>query len=386
MGKNTIKILNLILRNDVSTSEISKHYKNNKNFQKIHELTNKKKQKSIFNDQSLPMSFCNKDDFYEKIKEGLKKNEFNLIDISEEEYPPLLKEIYFSPPILFVKGRKEFLRKKLNIAIVGTRDCSKYGKDTARFFSKELSRMGFTIVSGMAIGIDRIAHETAINEAGGSIGVLGTGIDIIYPPENNDIFSKIIDNGCIITEFFPTIKPLKQNFPARNRIISGLCIGVIVIEAGLKSGAIITAETAIREDREVFAVPGNIFSQKSLGCHRLIQSGAKLIYSVDDILIELKNHIDEYSDEIVKVNSLKEGKDFILPKLYSCKEIDENKISIQDEDIKKVLNNISYIEKSFEEILKDTELDKKRLLRIISFLQLNDLIIEKSFNNYVLNK
>jgi len=385
MDTNTLKILNLILKHNVSPSEISRCYKNNTDFSQIYKSAKSYGQKSVFDDFCLSMDACCINDFYQKIRNKLKKNEFDIIDISEKEYPPLLKEIYFSPPLLFVKGKKDFLKKRLNIAIVGTRNCSKYGKDTARFFSRELSKIGFTIVSGMALGIDKIAHEAAIDERGGSIGVLGTGIDVIYPPENKDIFSKITENGCIITEFFPTIKPLKRNFPARNRIISGLCIGVIVIEAGLKSGALITVETAIRENREVFAVPGNIFSQRSLGCHKLIQSGAKLICNLDDILIELKSHIDETSMEIIKIGSSEDIKDRTVSKPYPYNENGKNK-SVQDKDIKKVLDNIGYVEKSFEEILKDTGIDKKRLLGIISFLQLNDSIIEKSFNNYVLNK
>ena len=165
----------------------------------------------------------------------------------------------------------------------------------AVYLSRNLSRIGITIVSGIALGIDACAHREAVKEKGGSIAVLGNGPDIFYPPENRDLYEKIEGNGTIITEFVSGTPPLRTNFPIRNRIISGLCKGVIIIEAGQRSGAMITGELALRQDREVFAVPGNIFSPGSRGCHKLIKSGAKLIEGIDDILDEFKHLFNEKS-------------------------------------------------------------------------------------------
>ncbi len=380
MSKDTSEILKLILNKHLKPSEISKMYKNSKSFD---EAMQNIKGSSAVNDGLFTADNCNRQNSEERIIESLNKKKFDIVNIAQDNYPYLLREIFFAPPLLFCKGKIEILKSKLCIAVVGTRKCTKYGKDAARFLSCELSRLGFTIVSGMAIGIDKTAHESALNENGKSIGVLGTGIDVIYPPENENLFKSMAKKGCLLTEFFPSVKPLKQNFPARNRIISGICTGVIIIEAGEKSGAVITAETALKENREVFAVPGSIFSDKSCGCHKLIQNGAKLVNDVDDILIELENYIKEYGTKTVSFRNKKQE--------YQNKEEKSDTFHMpipaeQKNIILKVLNSIDYIEKSFEEIQKITNMEKNKLLKIISFLQLNDYIIEKSFNNYVLNK
>ena len=200
--------------------------------------------------------------------------------------PCFLKEIYFPPPVLFYKGDK-ILENNLCIAIVGTRKSTVYGRDAARYFATQLARAGITIVSGLASGIDYHAHKASINEKGSSIGVLGCGIDVIYPAENKDLYNELAVRGSIVSEFFPGTPPLKNNFPARNRIISGLCAGVLVIEAPEKSGALITCDFAVNQDREVFAVPGSIFSPDIKGNHNLIKNGAKLAAHPDDILEEI---------------------------------------------------------------------------------------------------
>ncbi|HHT79535.1 MAG TPA: DNA-protecting protein DprA [Actinobacteria bacterium] len=380
MDKNTLKILNLIINENIKPADISKFYKDSGSFDI--KMKNKNGQKASEKDSVGEGGYL-KRNMINHLIESFHRKEFQIINIAQEIYPYLLKEIFFSPPLLFCKGKAEILKSKLCIAVVGTRKCSRYGMDAAGFLSRELSKLGFTIVSGMAMGIDRIAHGAVLNENGKSIGVLGTGIDVTYPPENRDLFRNMIKNGCLITEFFPSVKPLKQNFPARNRIISGISIGVIIIEAGEKSGAVITAKAAVRENREVFAVPGSIFSDNSLGCHKLIQNGAKLIHGIDDILVELENYIKDYGIKTTKSETKKEEyvnrnkKTEIFGLSISA---DQKKI------IAEVLNCIDYNEKSFEEIQKITNMDKNKLLQIISFLQLNDYIIEKSFNNYVLNK
>ena len=380
MNVNTLKILDLILEKNIKPSDISKIYKEYKyfNHKSLNDIS------SVLPNRKLSLEDIR---FKKKLKnqiiESLNTREFCVVNIAQKIYPYLLKEIFFSPPLLFCKGIIEILNSRLCIAVVGTRRCSKYGADVTRFLCTELSRLGFTIVSGMAVGIDRIAHLTTLNEGGKSIGVLGTGIDLIYPPENADLFKDMIKGGCLITEFFPSVKPLKQNFPARNRIISGICIGAIIVEAGEKSGAVITAKTALKENREVFAVPGNIFSDKNCGCHRLIQNGAKLVNDIDDILVELENYIKEYgnNDDMFKSTREKDEKKEERRKTSEMPVPSEMKSYFSE-----VLKSIGYTEKSLEDIQKETKIDKNKLLQIISFLQLNDYILEKSFNNYVLNK
>ena len=159
---------------------------------------------------------------------ALADNNSFMLNISQRGYPELLREIYFPPPLLFCKGGKIVSENNLKIAIVGTRKCSDYGQEAAAYISRELSKTGFTIISGMALGIDRTAHLAAIKETGGSIGVLGTGIDVEYPYENKKVYNEIIENGGLVTEFLPGTPPLKTNFPARNRIISGMSIGCLL--------------------------------------------------------------------------------------------------------------------------------------------------------------
>jgi DNA protecting protein DprA len=325
----------------------------------------------------------------------LARNDFFLLNISQKEYPELLKEIYFPPPLLFCKGKKVINDNSLKIAVVGTRNCSDYGQEAAAYISRELSKLGFIIVSGMALGIDRTAHYMAIKESGGSIGVLGTGIDIEYPYENKKLYREIIENGGLVTEFLPGTPPLKGNFPARNRIISGMSIGVIVIEAGEKSGAVITAKTAIRENREVFAVPGSIFSDNSKGCHGLIKSGAKLIENIEDILEELSNYIKnpiyynsinpgisknlEILDSETGINTVlneKQGKSHYLAGSIKPE-------SFPDDDYFKVYSCIGFREKSLEEIINASCININKVLQILSYFQLRNIVKENSFNNFI---
>jgi DNA processing protein len=325
----------------------------------------------------------------------LAKNNSFILNISQMEYPELLKEIYFPPPLLFCKGRKIISGNNLKIAIVGTRNCSDYGLEAASYISRELSKTGFSIVSGMALGVDKTAHMAAIKEVGGSIGVLGTGIDIAYPNENKKLYNEIIENGGLVTEFLPGTPPLKINFPARNRIISGMSIGVIVIEAGEKSGAVVTAKSAIRENREVFAVPGSIFSDKSKGCHRLIKSGAKLIENIDDILEELSNYVNnpKYKNSINLDIPENPGNSFAGKRLNNAldEEHKNNQNSLKkitpkdfpDEDYFRVYSCIGFREKSLEEIINTTCLNINKVLKIISYLQLNNIVKENSFNNFI---
>jgi DNA processing protein len=211
----------------------------------------------------------------------------SVLTVFDPAYPPRLKEIYNAPPLLYVKG--EITRQDdQSVGVVGTRGPTVYGKELAARIVPELVRSGLTIVSGLARGIDSIAHRAALDAGGRTIAVLGCGIDVIYPAENRTLYGLIRDSGAVITEYALGTKPDAFNFPARNRIISGLCLGTVVVEAQYTSGALITADYALEQNREVFAFPGRATDRGSAGCNRLIRDGrAKLVTSTEDIVTEL---------------------------------------------------------------------------------------------------
>jgi DNA processing protein len=210
-----------------------------------------------------------------------------LLTWESADYPALLREIPTPPPLLFVRGQFEVV-DRWAVAVVGTRRLSAYGRQAAHELANGLARAGVTIVSGLARGIDAIAHRAALEAGGRTIAVMACGIDKVYPPEHRQLAHDIADgHGAVITEYPFGAEPESGHFPARNRLISGLALGVLVVEAGERSGALITARNAIEQSRDVFAVPGSIYSPSSVGPNQLIQSGAKLVRHVDDILEEL---------------------------------------------------------------------------------------------------
>lgn len=206
---------------------------------------------------------------------------------ADTDYPELLREIPAAPPLIFVRGQFEPI-DRWAVAVVGTRRLSAYGRQVTHELVSGLVRNGITIVSGLARGIDAVAHKTALEEGGRTIAVMASGIDKIYPPEHRDLAHQIINGrGVLVSDYPLGADPESTHFPARNRLISGLSLGVLVVEAGEKSGALITSRFALEQNREVFAVPGNINSPISIGTNRLIQQGGKLVLRVEDILEEL---------------------------------------------------------------------------------------------------
>lgn len=205
----------------------------------------------------------------------------------DAEYPAALLNLADPPPLLYAQGRIDLLRAR-SLAIVGSRNASAQGCDTARAFAAHLSRDGLTIVSGLALGIDGAAHDGALEGPGSTIAVVGTGLDQVYPKRHEALARRITEQGLLISEFTLGTPPLANNFPRRNRLIAGLSLGTLVVEAALQSGSLITARLAAEGGREVFAIPGSIHAPQSRGCHRLIQQGAKLVETADDILQELR--------------------------------------------------------------------------------------------------
>ena len=224
----------------------------------------------------------------EKEMERLTKYGIKALTLEDKEYPKLLKEIYDPPAIFYYLGQKEAF-SDFSLAIVGSRRFSPYGKEVTEYFARALAQMELVIISGLALGIDALAHKATIEAGGKTIGVLGCGLDQIYPVSNRKLGQEILKTGGAIISEYPLGSPaLKHHFPYRNRIISGLSLGVLVIEANEKSGSLITANHAIEQNREVFAVPGNIFSQRSGGTNQLVKAGAKLVTRPEDIITELE--------------------------------------------------------------------------------------------------
>jgi DNA processing protein len=217
----------------------------------------------------------------------------SILPFNAPDYPPLLRHIPDPPPFLYVKGCLDGMADY--IAVVGSRNPTSYGRSTARRLCRDLSAMQFVIVSGMALGIDTAAHQGAISGKGKTVAVLGSGLGNPYPPENAKLFDSICENGAVISEFPFMTGPDAHHFPMRNRIISGMTHGTVVVEAAQKSGSLITARMALEQNREVFAVPGSIYSFKSTGPHRLIKQGAKLTENAHDIFEELQ-HVIRTSD------------------------------------------------------------------------------------------
>lgn len=210
----------------------------------------------------------------------------HLVTLADPDYPPQLLQIPDPPPLLYVKGRRELLAAP-SLAMVGSRNATPQGLSDAEQFAKTLSEAGLAIVSGMALGIDAAAHRGGLAGPGSSIAVLGTGLDIIYPARNKAVAFALAKQGMLISEFPLGTPAIAGNFPRRNRLISGLSLGCLVVEATLNSGSLITARLAAEQGREVFAIPGSIHSPFSKGCHRLIKQGAKLVESATDVLEEL---------------------------------------------------------------------------------------------------
>lgn len=219
--------------------------------------------------------------------ERLEQMGAQVVTIADADYPPLLREIYDPPIAIYVRGDLSVVINTPCLAVVGSRRCSTYGVNASQSLARALAEQGVTIISGLARGIDAAAHRGALEAGGKTIGVIGTGLDVTYPKEHAKLTEEVMTSGAVISEFPLGTPPLAQNFPYRNRILSGLCFGVLIVEAAEQSGSLITARLAYEQGREVFAVPGNITSQTSFGPNFLIKDGAKLVQHWRDVTEEL---------------------------------------------------------------------------------------------------
>jgi DNA processing protein len=246
--------------------------------------------------------------------EKLARHDVQAIRYHDTAYPARLREIYDYPPLIYVKGQI-LPQDEWCIAVVGTRRATVYGRQVAEEIVTDLTNNKLTIVSGLAKGIDTIAHQSALAAGGRTLAVSGCGLDIVYPAENTELARRIIPQGALISEYPLGMKPKAENFPRRNRIMSGICLGILVIEADESSGAIITAHLALEQDREVFAIPGSILSPASRGTNHLIQEGAKLVRSYTDILEELNLTAIEHQIEMKEIIPASETESVLLKQL-----------------------------------------------------------------------
>ena len=297
----------------------------------------------------------------EKALDILNNHQVQVVTIKDTQYPVNLKEIHLPPPLLYYRGTLLDSDKNA-ISIVGSRKASYYGKMVADEMSKNLALTGLTVISGLARGIDAIAHQSALSVGGRTIAVLGCGIDTIYPPENRKLAQAIEKSGAIVSEFPLRTPPERQNFPRRNRIISGLSFGILVIEAAERSGALITADYALEQGREIFAIPGNINSPLSKGAHSLIKQGAKLVHEYKDVLEEIPfEAILQDGDNIrpISVNDLSDNELLVYKLLFKHKPV------------------------QIDEIAERSHLAISKVSEILLNLELKDLAKEMTGKNYI---
>ncbi|MFO8085199.1 MAG: DNA-processing protein DprA [Desulfobacterales bacterium] len=297
---------------------------------------------------ALKIKTCKfKDDLKKEIDDILAQG-FHIITFSDKNYPVMLRHIPDPPPYLYVSGK--ILPESHNIAVVGSRNPTIYGISEAKRLSGSLVKLGFTVISGMARGIDSAAHKGALLAEGNTVAVLGSGLGRIYPPENRKLFEEISERGAVVSEFSLNSPPEAHHFPIRNRIISGMSFGTVVVEAAKKSGSLITARLALEQNREVFAVPGSIQSFKSAGTNSLIKQGAKLVEHARDIIEELSPQMQE-NLEPMPHDGYFENKEEKLPEL--------------DPDEKHVINCLEVYPVHIDELVRKTCIAPGRLLSIL---------------------
>lgn len=283
----------------------------------------------------------------DEINNRLNSLKYRVITLLDDEYPVLLRQIYDPPPVLYCKGIP-IKNHHPAISIVGSRRSTSYGRQMAEKLGYELALAGITVVSGLARGVDAMAHYGALKANGVTVGVLGCGIDRIYPPENRKLFNIMEEEGTIITEYPPGTGPVAGNFPARNRIISGMTNGVLVIEAGIKSGALITVDFALEQGRDVYALPGNINVPQSAGTNKILKEGAKLVTDIQDILEDLGFVLDK-PDRIETHVQL----DFFETQVY---------------------NALREGERHLEELSRDTKMDIHKLNSVLTMLEVKGIV------------
>jgi len=291
----------------------------------------------------------------------------HLVTLDDERYPALLRAIPGHPFALFVRGNPDLLWQP-QLAVVGSRNPTAGGVDNAKAFAEFLARSGLAITSGLAEGIDSAAHSAALDAGAATIAVMGTGIDRVYPAKNRDLAARIAQQGAVLTEFPPGTSAKPGHFPARNRIISGLSLGTLVVEAGLNSGSLITARLASEQGREIFAIPGSIHNPMAKGCHRLIRDGAKLVQTAADILEELQPMAAELAGELREQLEKTDENDVAI-------EAGENTPNIgEDPDYVNLWSCLGYDPKPIDQLIEQTGLTASAVSSMLLMLELRGMV------------
>ncbi len=324
--------------------------------------------------------FCNKSlDMADRVLETCNNKNIKIVTIHDEEYPFRLKHIAPVPLLFYVKGEIPKEVNDLSISIVGTRQPTTYGEASAEKISFDLASMGVPIISGMARGVDTAAHKAALRAGGKTVAVLGSGVDYIYPYENKMLYEEITHSGAVISEFPPMAKPDAGNFPIRNRIISGISKGTVVIESNEKGGSMITARLALEQGRDVFAVPGAINSSQSLGTNELIKQGAKLVTGAIDVIEE---YIDSYQRKIMRLDEYSSKKEDAPLKVASSAPNYGTKAALPEGDSKKVFSLLSNEPIHISDIAAKASLSAKDTATVLLMLEMDGYAISLSGGFY----
>jgi DNA processing protein len=321
-----------------------------------------------------------------KIQEDCHRLNIRILTIGDAEYPGRLKNIYDPPMLLYMKGRMPVMDEEVAIAVVGTRNCTPYGEGCAKKLGHELSAAGAVVVSGLAKGIDAAATHGALMAGGVTVGVVGNGLDVRYPYESRFLYDDVAAAGVLISEYPPGAEAAGWHFPARNRILSGLCVGTLVVEAPLRSGALITAETALEQGRDVFAVPGPIDAENSAGCNRLIQEGALLVTGAEDILREYEGRYPQklrprtYTEPPktagYQARQLAEAKP-VPPSVSLSRELPE----LSDDQLA-ILRLLGEEPMQVDDIIELTDIPTRRVLSALTVLEMDELVTQHSGKRY----
>jgi DNA processing protein len=332
----------------------------------------------------------------------------SILTINDSNYPERLKNIYDPPLVLYLKGRLPVIDDEAAVAIVGTRRCTPYGVKTAEELGNKLAKSGFVIVTGLAKGIDTAAARGALRAGGRVVGVIGTGVDVVYPAENKSVFEDVLKDGAIVSEYPPKTLGHKTHFPARNRIISGLSLGVAVLESPKRSGALITAARALEQNREVFAMPGNVDAVSCAGSNLLLREGAIPVLSADDIISE---YIEKFPDKIILADEntstakniednsftseLRPRREKELKRAESENCVDNMRL-VEYIDLGKIIDTLSGDEKAvaevigiddsvhIDEIITQTELSASQVLAALTMLELQGIAQNTGGNCFIL--
>lgn len=287
----------------------------------------------------------------------------HIITFDDQRYPPQLKDLPDAPLVLYVRGDPDYLRQP-QLAIVGSRNPSAAGRNTAKDFASHLSNVGITITSGLASGIDGVSHEGALQGLAGTVAVVAHGLDIVYPAQHQKLAQAISEHGAVISEMPIGTQPKRGLFPRRNRLISALSLGTLVVEAAIKSGSLITARLALELNREVFAIPGSIHNPMARGCHQLIRQGAKLVESADDILEDLR---------------LPDAKNALYPLKTepNTPENPKDPHNILDPDHQKLLKCLAYEPASIDELVDRSNFNAAEVASMLLILELEGIIVSQ---------